>query len=197
MRFEGTITGWDSASDAGFIEPHQGGEVLPVRVYDMRFGSQRPMIGEVWTFEVRQAPDGQKRAVHARRLGDTLNAASAQHTGSGAPERPPSVRPPSVWPLRLTVASLLLLFLLAGWTHLQKHQATEPLLYTPPAMATIPLPVAVEAASEPIYRCDGRTHCSQMSSCEEATFFLKSCPGVQMDGNADGVPCEQQWCTGG
>jgi hypothetical protein len=44
------------------------------------------------------------------------------------------------------------------------------------------------------YRCDGRTHCSQMRSCEEATYFLKNCPGTKMDGNYDGVPCEQQWC---
>ena len=40
-----------------------------------------------------------------------------------------------------------------------------------------------------------RTHCSQMTSCAEATFFLRNCPNVQMDGNNDGVPCEQQWCT--
>ena len=46
----------------------------------------------------------------------------------------------------------------------------------------------------PKFQCDGRTHCSQMSSCEEATFFLKNCPGTKMDGNNDGVPCEQQWC---
>lgn len=44
------------------------------------------------------------------------------------------------------------------------------------------------------FRCDGRTRCSQMRSCAEATFFLRHCPGVQMDGNHDGVPCEQQWC---
>ena len=44
------------------------------------------------------------------------------------------------------------------------------------------------------YRCDGRTHCSQMTSCQEATFFLKNCPGTKMDGNNDGVPCEKQWC---
>jgi hypothetical protein len=36
-----------------------------------------------------------------------------------------------------------------------------------------------------------------MTSCAEAAFFLKNCPGTQMDGNKDGVPCEQQWCTGG
>lgn len=41
------------------------------------------------------------------------------------------------------------------------------------------------------YRCDGRTRCSQMTSCEEAKFFLANCPGTQMDGDNDGVPCEQ------
>jgi hypothetical protein len=44
------------------------------------------------------------------------------------------------------------------------------------------------------FKCDGRTHCSQMHSCEEATFFINNCPGTKMDGNNDGVPCEQQWC---
>jgi hypothetical protein len=44
------------------------------------------------------------------------------------------------------------------------------------------------------YRCDGRTYCSQMGSCEEATWFLRNCPGTKMDGNNDGIPCEKQWC---
>lgn len=45
------------------------------------------------------------------------------------------------------------------------------------------------------YKCDGRTHCSQMTSCEEAIFFLQNCPNVEMDGNNDGEPCERQWCN--
>lgn len=45
------------------------------------------------------------------------------------------------------------------------------------------------------FRCDGRTHCSQMTSCEEATFFLRNCPNVKMDGDDDRVPCEKQWCN--
>jgi Excalibur calcium-binding domain len=56
-----------------------------------------------------------------------------------------------------------------------------------------PIPKA-EATPSGQFKCDGRTHCSQMTSCAEATFFLKNCPGVKMDGNNDGVPCEQQWC---
>ncbi len=46
----------------------------------------------------------------------------------------------------------------------------------------------------PAFRCDGRVLCSQMTSCTEARYFLKTCPGVKMDGDHDGVPCEQQWC---
>ncbi|MFO1420601.1 MAG: excalibur calcium-binding domain-containing protein [Candidatus Competibacteraceae bacterium] len=45
------------------------------------------------------------------------------------------------------------------------------------------------------FKCDGRIHCSQMTSCEEATFFLRNCPNVQMDGDNDGIPCERQWCN--
>ena len=44
------------------------------------------------------------------------------------------------------------------------------------------------------YTCDGRTHCSQMSSCAEATYFLNNCPNTEMDGDYDGIPCERQWC---
>lgn len=44
------------------------------------------------------------------------------------------------------------------------------------------------------FRCDGRTHCSQMTSCSEAMYFLENCPGVKMDGEGDGIPCERQWC---
>jgi len=53
-----------------------------------------------------------------------------------------------------------------------------------------------EAASDTRspYHCDGRVHCSQMTSCEEAEYFLANCPGVKMDGGGDRVPCEKQWC---
>ncbi len=35
-----------------------------------------------------------------------------------------------------------------------------------------------------------------MTSCAEAQLFIKQCPHTQMDGDGDGVPCEQQWCHG-
>jgi len=45
------------------------------------------------------------------------------------------------------------------------------------------------------FSCDGRTYCSQMKSCNEAKYFLANCPGVKMDGDKNGIPCEQQWCS--
>ncbi|MFG6416809.1 excalibur calcium-binding domain-containing protein [Roseateles sp. DC23W] len=45
------------------------------------------------------------------------------------------------------------------------------------------------------FHCDGRQHCSQMTSCAEAKQFLANCPGVKMDGDRNGIPCEKQWCS--
>ena len=45
------------------------------------------------------------------------------------------------------------------------------------------------------FKCDDRIYCSQMRSCEEATFFLRNCSNTKMDGNNDGTPCEKQWCN--
>ena len=53
---------------------------------------------------------------------------------------------------------------------------------------------APSATPSPNYRCDGRIHCSQMRSCADATQVLQHCPGTQMDGDGDGIPCEQQLC---
>ena len=55
--------------------------------------------------------------------------------------------------------------------------------------------VPTEAQPTVQFKCDGRTHCSQMTSCAEAEYFLKHCPNTKMDGNNDGEPGEQQWCN--
>ena len=59
------------------------------------------------------------------------------------------------------------------------------------AVAAATAPAVVVASAR---RCDGRTYCSQMSSCEEAKWFVQNCPGMKMDGNRDGMPCEKQLC---
>jgi hypothetical protein len=81
-----------------------------------------------------------------------------------------------------------------GWHHYREAQFAGD---EAPAATAAPDPatLAVErSAGDPDYRCDGRVYCSQMHSCEEATWFLQHCPGMKMDGDGDGVPCEKQWC---
>jgi hypothetical protein len=53
---------------------------------------------------------------------------------------------------------------------------------------------AAPATTSSGFSCDGRKYCTQMRSCAEAKYFLASCPGVKMDGDNDGIPCEEQWC---
>lgn len=83
---------------------------------------------------------------------------------------------------------LLALLVFAGWYGYSQFRrgANLPVAAAEPAVA--------ESAPEMRFNCDGRTHCSQMTSCAEATYFLNNCPGTRMDGNNDGVPCEKQWC---
>ncbi|MCJ8510840.1 cold shock domain-containing protein [Acinetobacter lwoffii] len=52
-----------------------------------------------------------------------------------------------------------------------------------------------EMASQPVsqFKCDGRTRCPQMNSYEEAVFFIRNCSGTKMDGDGDGIPCEDQF----
>lgn len=50
------------------------------------------------------------------------------------------------------------------------------------------------AGTSSAFKCEGKKFCGQMTSCEEAKFYLKNCPGVEIDGDGDGVPCEKQWC---
>ena len=54
-------------------------------------------------------------------------------------------------------------------------------------------PATTPAAATAGFRCDGRQHCSQMNTLQEAAYFLQHCPDTRMDGDGDGQPCETQF----
>ena len=88
--------------------------------------------------------------------------------------------------------ALLLGISLIGFKYVQGHINRHELSQQTPQSSIMP---TESRASLLDRRCDGRTQCSQMTSCAEAKWFINNCPGTQMDGNRDGTPCEQQWCT--
>ena len=58
-----------------------------------------------------------------------------------------------------------------------------------------PATIQAKKSNSNKYRCDGRQYCSQMVSCEEAKWFLQNCSDTKMDGDGDGIPCEDK-CGG-
>ncbi len=40
------------------------------------------------------------------------------------------------------------------------------------------------------FTCGSKQYCKEMTSCEEANFYLNECGLSRLDGNGDGVPCE-------
>ena len=52
-------------------------------------------------------------------------------------------------------------------------------------------PTVAPAASGSGFTCAGKRRCGEMTSCEEAKFYLTHCGVGSLDGNKDGVPCEK------
>jgi len=97
----------------------------------------------------------------------------------------------------LVLAVVLIVVALATRARHEKSR-TEPVELSQPAISPVEhVDEAVKPDLPSSFSCDGRTYCSQMTSCEEAKYFLKHCPDTKMDGDHNGIPCERQWCRGG
>ena len=198
MRHDGRLTQWDDARGFGFIEPSQGGDPVFVHIKAFaradRDAAARPRIGDRLNFEILVGEGGRKQARHVVRS-DAVGRPSARPTAAPARAAPRARAAGAGTGRRAAALVSLALVGLIGWQLYPRWAALGP------GRTTAPVPLAQPAAESTAppaatnFRCEGRTHCSQMTSCAEATFFLRNCPNTKMDGNRDGVPCEQQWCS--
>jgi hypothetical protein len=62
--------------------------------------------------------------------------------------------------------------------------ASAPANRAPAAPTTAPT-----SAASGGFNCAGKRYCREMTSCEEARFYLTQCGVSSLDGNHDGVPC--------
>jgi cold shock CspA family protein len=162
----GTLVKWNADRGFGFIALPQSQEDIFVHISAFPRDGGRPRIGEMISFDVRTGPDGRKRAENVERPGVRKRTGGYRDTQS-----PRSIGGIAV---ALTIAIAGGLGAVGYATYESEQRA---------------------AAGGHKFTCDGRTHCSQMTSCAEAEFFLENCPNTEMDGNGDGEPCEQQWCN--
>lgn len=59
----------------------------------------------------------------------------------------------------------------------------------PAATTVAPTPAAATTAAG--FACGTKRYCRDMTSCEEARFYLTQCGLTSLDGDHDGVPCEK------
>jgi cold shock CspA family protein len=190
VRYQGRLRKWNAERGYGFIAANDSGLDVFVHITAFPRDGRLPLQGEELTFEVEPDGNGRKQATRL------------QHIGAGQPARAipsrPSARTLSRAPKTSVFSSKLVLLVLLpalawyGYSNYGRRVAQTKAGALAPAQAALVEPVRSVPGN---FNCDGRTHCAQMTSCKEAKLFLKNCPGVEMDGNHDGVPCEQQWCT--
>ena len=194
-RFNGTLKKWNAERGFGFVLAEHGDQELFVHVSAFPRDGRTPAVGERLTFEMEQDKEGRKRAVRVRRPG-AAGSLLSRHAGEQARHqnrREPHRNEGSSFSARF-VALLLVAGL--GWYGYAQYAERAERPQTAPQSVMSPSPTNAPEFRAPAFQCDGRKHCGQMTSCSEAKLFLKNCPGMEMDGDGDGIPCEQQWCTG-
>ena len=187
-RYSGKLKKWNAERGFGFILADDGAQNIFVHISAFARDGRQPTEGELLTFEVEPDRHGTRSALRVRRPGDAHRAAASlrpvQLSTSGGDNSGSFVG-------KLFSGLLICALLWFSYSQYAKRASRyDSVLPAPPAVLS-PAKLSVPAD----FKCDGRTICSQMTSCREATLFLQQCPGTQMDGNGDGVPCEQQWCT--
>ncbi|WP_338000684.1 excalibur calcium-binding domain-containing protein [Xanthomonas cucurbitae] len=209
------MTHWNTDRGFGFITPAQPGDDLFVHISAFPRGFESPRIGEVISFETEPGPDGRLRAVRVIRAGEHA-------AGRGSRRQHMAARSPSTH-RSLGLGKVMLLLLAAGtggYAYLNRDmllpkpapaETSSAVPARAPANRTLPDRAALQSSPSvtapatasrtsatstpmPHYSCGGRKHCSQMTSCEDAAWVLRNCPETKMDGDNDGVPCEDQWC---
>ncbi|ACU88669.1 cold shock domain-containing protein [Desulfomicrobium baculatum] len=167
MRFHGEISEWRDDRGFGFITPTGGGTRVFVHISALQKG-RRPRAGEMVTYEVGNSGDKGPRALNV----NFVNALPGRRNES---------------PRRSFFPVVVLVLLIAAGAYGARRFVPSDIFQA--------INIKQQSPRAQAFACEGKIYCSEMNSCEEALFYLDSCPGVQIDGDGDGVPCEKQWCN--
>lgn len=193
-RYEGKLRKWNAERGFGFIVAADGGQDIFVHISAFARDGRVPTEGEALTFEVEPDRNGKRSAVRVRRLSDPQPAlARVVTSGQG---RARTAGSGSGFLQKLVVVLMLAAVIVYAYSRYTNRVGQIEAAAPTAAQSSAPVSLFAPTQAAPArFNCDGRKYCSQMTSCKEAKLFLKNCPGMEMDGNHDGVPCEQQWCT--
>ncbi|MDX8130377.1 excalibur calcium-binding domain-containing protein [Methylomonas sp. OY6] len=191
----GKLVRWIDDKGFGFIKPESGGADIFIHISALKAMSRPPIVGDIIFYETSLDDKGKLRAINAKIEGvaQVLTVAPIDRKpktqkSSTPQQRPPrshnTYRPPHkksgyrFIPVLLVVAAVSIISKFGN----QNVTSGQPVL-----------PIAVPPKPAQHFQCSGKVHCSEMTSYEEAEFYLQNCPGTKMDGDNDGIPCEQQF----
>ncbi len=219
IRTKGTLTKWNAKRGFGFIAPDDSGPEVFVHISAFPKDGPQPKIGECIFYEVETNGSGKTRASNLI-CPDRQPATGKLTIESDFPKA-------KSWFLRPQYVLLVVIALLAygyerhsprpsvdadeavGEVDANYERRSQPTTVDAQSRQDVPnSEQLIEQSSSAItknspqtlpenFACDGRTSCPQMKSCAEATYFLNNCPNVKMDGDFDGIPCEDHWCAHG
>ena len=184
LRSHGTLTAWNDDRGFGFIADSKSEAKLFVHISAFPRDGVRPRIGELISYEVVVGDDGKRKAEGVIRPAGKRVLPAMRARGRATQSRAP-------WAVFIVI--LCTLAGAIGYAMLPKTYVSRPLPNSLAAPRTVAPLRPASAPAQPQFRCDGRTHCSQMGSFAEAQYFLANCPGTKMDGDRDGEPCERQF----
>lgn len=191
----GILKKWVPDKHYGFIESKDLDNDIFVHISQFVNRQKTPKEGDVLRFYVGTSRRGKTEAKRVLRLNEPLFVSSKPYCKV--------LKKHSFFAQRffgkILMVLALILLVRVGFLFLERNQNTA--FYDEQALllkenTSLPQKALPKKEAKVLYVCDGRIYCSQMTSCDEAKFFLKNCPNTRMDGNRDGIPCESQWCIG-
>ena len=194
----GVLVRWNDKKGFGFIQPDKSGDRdVFIHISVLKKMARKPKVGDSILYQTEVQNDGKIKAVIASIEGVAILATTPTSTAaSRTPQinrgnKSANTKKPQTSLNRLI--SILLLVAIAGIGYKAFQQRQETIIEEKPATYSEVQPLRTV---EPQFHCEaGKTHCSHMRSCAEATFYIQNCPNTQMDGDDDGIPCESQWCS--
>lgn len=173
-RLQGRIESWNDERGFGFVVQNATGSKAFVHISAFARRHRRPAVGALVTYEVGRDERGRPRAVDVRFVERKRVRERKLVPATGS----------------LVVGVVLAcLVVTVGYVRVTHPNSSIP--------ASINKLVSHRDAlrENPAFRCEPRkTYCSEMSSCAEAYFHQERCGAAHMDGDGDGIPCEQQLC---